>query len=296
MDQNTTPDIEAWRRVHRQLTLALIQSRDNIAAELTKRRYLLEEMNRCKMQNNPTKTMPGGSGSGSGGGSGASKTKKKTPPNKKVVPKKGPASVAPNKRPSTSSSPVMPPKTNISSGGGGGGGVATKKAVPARSIPPPAKTAASMSVLYPRPGVPKSAATKMVPITTAPRPATAQQPTTAATATTTGLTSQQMSQIYDYPPNAYTTAATTTNNAAATPHGFNPTPINPASSNSAPGSSSAALPQPAMGLAMKMAQQLQMQPNDVVATSLAGDTGGVGSGDNAAVLEAKGEMPPTEDV
>ena len=82
MDQNTTPDIEAWRRVHRQLTLALIQSRDNIAAELTKRRYLLEEMNRCKMQNNPTKTMPGGSGSG--GGSGASKTKKKTPPTGKL--------------------------------------------------------------------------------------------------------------------------------------------------------------------------------------------------------------------
>ena len=43
-------DIDAWRRVHRQLTMAIVQSRNNIAAELTKRRYLLEEMNRCKMQ------------------------------------------------------------------------------------------------------------------------------------------------------------------------------------------------------------------------------------------------------
>lgn len=44
-------DIDAWRRVHRKLTLAVIQSQDNVAAELAKRRYLLEEMNRCKMQN-----------------------------------------------------------------------------------------------------------------------------------------------------------------------------------------------------------------------------------------------------
>ena len=43
-------DLDAWRRVHRQLTMAIVQSRNNIAAELTKRRYLLEEMNRCKMQ------------------------------------------------------------------------------------------------------------------------------------------------------------------------------------------------------------------------------------------------------
>jgi len=51
MDQNTD-DIDAWRRVHQQLTMAIVQSRDNIAAELCKRRYLLEEMNRCKMQTN----------------------------------------------------------------------------------------------------------------------------------------------------------------------------------------------------------------------------------------------------
>ena len=51
MDQNTD-DIEAWRRVHQQLTMAIVQSRDNIAMELCKRRYLLEEMNRCKMQTN----------------------------------------------------------------------------------------------------------------------------------------------------------------------------------------------------------------------------------------------------
>ena len=51
MDQNTD-DIDAWRRVHQQLTMAIVQSRDNIATELCKRRYLLEEMNRCKMQTN----------------------------------------------------------------------------------------------------------------------------------------------------------------------------------------------------------------------------------------------------
>jgi len=51
MDQNTN-DIEAWKRVHQQLTMAIVQSRDNIAVGLCKRRYLLEEMNRCKMQTN----------------------------------------------------------------------------------------------------------------------------------------------------------------------------------------------------------------------------------------------------
>ena len=40
-------DIETWRDVHRHLTLAIIQSRDNVAAELAKRRYLLEEINRA---------------------------------------------------------------------------------------------------------------------------------------------------------------------------------------------------------------------------------------------------------
>ena len=51
MDQNTD-DIDAWKRAHQQLTMAIVQSRDNIAVELCKRRYLLEEMNRCKMQTN----------------------------------------------------------------------------------------------------------------------------------------------------------------------------------------------------------------------------------------------------
>jgi hypothetical protein len=51
MMENVDDDIDAWRRVHRKLTLAVIQSQDNVAAELAKRRYLLEEMNRCKMQN-----------------------------------------------------------------------------------------------------------------------------------------------------------------------------------------------------------------------------------------------------
>eukprot|EP00584_Thalassiosira_punctigera_P008831 CAMPEP_0172544536 /NCGR_PEP_ID=MMETSP1067-20121228/14669_1 /TAXON_ID=265564 ORGANISM="Thalassiosira punctigera, Strain Tpunct2005C2" /NCGR_SAMPLE_ID=MMETSP1067 /ASSEMBLY_ACC=CAM_ASM_000444 /LENGTH=234 /DNA_ID=CAMNT_0013331113 /DNA_START=136 /DNA_END=840 /DNA_ORIENTATION=+ len=74
MDQNS--DIDAWRRVHRRLTLALIQSRDNIAAELTKRRYILEEMNRCKMQNTQ-KAAPGSSNS--------SKAKKKVAPKKAVL-------------------------------------------------------------------------------------------------------------------------------------------------------------------------------------------------------------------
>ncbi len=43
---STDDNIETWRDVHRHLTLAIIQSRDNVAAELAKRRYLLEEINR----------------------------------------------------------------------------------------------------------------------------------------------------------------------------------------------------------------------------------------------------------
>lgn len=39
-------DIETWKDVHRHLTLAIIQSRDNVAEALAKRRYLLEEINR----------------------------------------------------------------------------------------------------------------------------------------------------------------------------------------------------------------------------------------------------------
>eukprot|EP00581_Thalassiosira_minuscula_P007487 CAMPEP_0183710594 /NCGR_PEP_ID=MMETSP0737-20130205/6301_1 /TAXON_ID=385413 /ORGANISM="Thalassiosira miniscula, Strain CCMP1093" /LENGTH=283 /DNA_ID=CAMNT_0025938903 /DNA_START=93 /DNA_END=944 /DNA_ORIENTATION=+ len=76
MDKNS--DIDAWRRVHRQLTLAVIQSRDNIAAELTKRRYILEEMNRCKMQSTQKSAVNSSSSS-------SNKAKKKTVP-KKVAP------------------------------------------------------------------------------------------------------------------------------------------------------------------------------------------------------------------
>lgn len=89
MDPNT--DIDAWKRVHSKLTLALIQSNDNIAGELTKRRYLLEEMNRCKMQN----TQKSVSSSSSIG-----KAKKKAAPKKvvlKVAPKKVVPKVAPTK-------------------------------------------------------------------------------------------------------------------------------------------------------------------------------------------------------
>ena len=43
-----TDDIVVWRQAHFRLTLAIAQSRDNIAEELTKRRYLLEEIHRCK--------------------------------------------------------------------------------------------------------------------------------------------------------------------------------------------------------------------------------------------------------
>ncbi len=61
-----TDDIETWKQVHRQLTLAIAQSRDNIAAELAKRRFLLEEIARCKV---PSIT--------AGGGNVGSKGKKK---------------------------------------------------------------------------------------------------------------------------------------------------------------------------------------------------------------------------
>ena len=69
-------DIDAWRRVHRQLTMAIVQSRNNIAAELTKRRYLLEEMNRCKMQHTTAAGVARGP------------TKKKAAPRKAAPPKK----------------------------------------------------------------------------------------------------------------------------------------------------------------------------------------------------------------
>lgn len=72
--------MDAWRRVHRRLTLAIIQSRDNIAAELTQRRYLLEEMNRCKVLHISSQQKahtPGNSASST------SKSKKTIPASKK---------------------------------------------------------------------------------------------------------------------------------------------------------------------------------------------------------------------
>lgn len=44
MGDSNENTIEAWRRVHLRLTLAIIQSRDNIAAQKTKKRCILEEM------------------------------------------------------------------------------------------------------------------------------------------------------------------------------------------------------------------------------------------------------------
>jgi hypothetical protein len=41
-------DINSWRQAHLHLTLAIAQSRDNITKELSIRRYLLEELARCK--------------------------------------------------------------------------------------------------------------------------------------------------------------------------------------------------------------------------------------------------------
>mmetsp|Transcript_30533 Transcript_30533/g.64328 ORF Transcript_30533/g.64328 Transcript_30533/m.64328 type:complete len:255 (+) Transcript_30533:70-834(+) len=61
-----TDDIETWKQAHRQLTIAVAKSRDNIAAELAKRRFLLEEIARCKV---PSIT--------AGGGNGGAKVKKK---------------------------------------------------------------------------------------------------------------------------------------------------------------------------------------------------------------------------
>lgn len=101
MDQNS--DIDAWRRVHRQLTMALIQSRDNIAAELTKRRYLLEEMNRCKMQSAQKSAHPGSSGS-------STKTKKKAAPKKAQAQAPSVAIKVKQNPPST----YIPPKPNTS--------------------------------------------------------------------------------------------------------------------------------------------------------------------------------------
>lgn len=83
-------DIDAWRRVHRQLTMAIVQSRNNIAAELTKRRYLLEEMNRCKMQHTTAAGVARGP------------TKKKAAPRKAAPPKKATGNASKVKTPQIS--------------------------------------------------------------------------------------------------------------------------------------------------------------------------------------------------
>eukprot|EP00956_Cyclotella_meneghiniana_P033574 scaffold97252_cov23-Cyclotella_meneghiniana.AAC.1 len=46
-------DIQTWQQAHTQLTLAIAQSRDNISRHLTTRRYLLEEITRCKSHHQP---------------------------------------------------------------------------------------------------------------------------------------------------------------------------------------------------------------------------------------------------
>mmetsp|Transcript_35424 Transcript_35424/g.72411 ORF Transcript_35424/g.72411 Transcript_35424/m.72411 type:complete len:123 (+) Transcript_35424:76-444(+) len=46
------------RDVNRRLTLAVIQSRDNVAEELAKRRYLLEEINRHRRSSNRCANRP----------------------------------------------------------------------------------------------------------------------------------------------------------------------------------------------------------------------------------------------
>ncbi len=92
--ENQDSDIEAWRRVHHQLTLALIQSRDNISAELTQRRYLLEEMNRCKILNSSTQQKSPTHGSST---MSSTKSKKTTPASKMEKAK----AVAPAPKPKT---------------------------------------------------------------------------------------------------------------------------------------------------------------------------------------------------
>ena len=58
INPSANDDIETWREVHRHLTLAIIQSRDNVAAELAKRRYLLEEINRSPAGGPPPSAVP----------------------------------------------------------------------------------------------------------------------------------------------------------------------------------------------------------------------------------------------
>lgn len=53
-DASNEDNIEAWRRVHSRLTLAIIQSRDNIAAQKTKKRCIMEEMSSKLMTDQAT--------------------------------------------------------------------------------------------------------------------------------------------------------------------------------------------------------------------------------------------------
>lgn len=53
-DASNENNIEAWRRVHSRLTLAIIQSRDNIAAQKTKKRCIMEEMSSKLMTDQAT--------------------------------------------------------------------------------------------------------------------------------------------------------------------------------------------------------------------------------------------------
>ncbi|KAL7501778.1 hypothetical protein ACHAWX_000354 [Stephanocyclus meneghinianus] len=76
-----TDDIDAWRRAHLRLTFAIVQSHNNIAKELAIRRYLLEEITRCRALPVPAPkkvTSKGKNGAGSEASGGDGKPKKKT--------------------------------------------------------------------------------------------------------------------------------------------------------------------------------------------------------------------------
>lgn len=79
-------DIDSWRHAHLRLTFAIVQSRDNIAKELAIRRYLLEEITRCKALPIPApKKSVSKSKSGAGGAAGGGDCK----PKKKMASKPG---------------------------------------------------------------------------------------------------------------------------------------------------------------------------------------------------------------
>lgn len=96
-------DIDTWRDVHRHLTLAIIQSRDNVAAELAKRRYLLEEINRSPAGGPPPSAAASGQGSVPAGKkvpkkASAGKLNKNTPTSVKPVTVKHSMKYPPNMR------------------------------------------------------------------------------------------------------------------------------------------------------------------------------------------------------